>query len=356
MDVKGMAPRYAYTDNSYGIKLNDYLNVKQEFKRENNVKFTLPKRDTYYSTDKFIQVPLTYNSTDMFNGFYLAHNNVVKPIEPIHKISDIESCNQVDFRSCEWIKLGEYNGVTIEIKGNKNGQDLDTNMVIPDELSAKPGQPATEFEKRVSEMCKKLSDSQREEIDNITGAFEEFCKVAGDEKDISAIDGRHHKDLILGLEKMGVDLSKPFAINGEEFYLRNDTGKIDYYNVKKYVIREDGRVEIQDARNDNPSDVWKELAEKFNVQNASFDDIKDISMQLYNAGQINGFECAMLAFDPSESPQSIKPNLFLTQADTNGKRDWISEYEARSAQNLEMGNLQSYKNNQRTLEILKKLL
>ena len=356
MDVKGMAPRYAYTDNSYGIKLNDYLSVQQEFKRENNVKFTLPKRDTYYSTDKFIQVPLTYNSTDMFNGFYLAHNNVVKPIEPVHKTSSIESSNQVDFRSGEWIKLGEYNGVTIELKGNKNGQDLNTNLGIPDELSAKPGQPATEFERKVSEMCSRISDSQHEEIANITVAFEEFCKVAADGKDISTIDGQHHKDLILGLEKMGVDLSNPFAINGEEFYLRNDTGKIDYYNVKKYVIREDGRVEIQDARNDNLSDVWKELAEKFNVQNASFDDIKDISMQLYNEGQINGFECAMLTFDPSESPQSIKPNLFLTQADTNGKRDWISEYEARSAQNLKMGNLQSYKNNQRTLEILKKLL
>lgn len=356
MNIKGMAPRYAYTNNSLGIKLRDYLSIQKEFKREYDVKFTLPQRDTYYSTDKFIQAPLTYGSTDMFNGFNLAHNNVVKPIEPVQKTSSIESSNQVDFRSGEWIKLGEYNGVTIELKGNKNGQDLNTNLGIPVELSSKPGQPATEFERKVSEMCSRISDSQDEEIANITAAFEEFCKVAADGKNISAIDDQHHKDLILGLEKMGVDLSKPFAINGEEFYLRNDTGKIDYYNVKKYVIRENGRVEIQDARNDNPSDVWKELAEKFNVQNASFDDIKDISMQLYNAGQITGFECAILNFDPSGSLQPNKSNQFLTPADTNGKRDWISEYEARSAQNLETGNLQSYKNNQRTLEILKKLL
>lgn len=86
MNVKGMAPRYAYTDNSCGVKLNDYLHIRQEYKLEYNVKFTLPKRDTYYSTDRFIQVPLAYSSTDMFNGFHLAHNNVVKPVVPMCRI------------------------------------------------------------------------------------------------------------------------------------------------------------------------------------------------------------------------------------------------------------------------------
>lgn len=66
---------------------------------------------------------------------------------------------------------------------------------------------------------------------------------------IQSIPEDMHKDIKLGLEKIGVDLSKPFAINGEEFYIRGDNGKLDYYNIKKYVKKEDGTIEIQDVGN-----------------------------------------------------------------------------------------------------------
>lgn len=355
MNVKGMNPCYTYTDNHSGIKIDDYINVQQKIRQEHNVKFTLPKRDTYYSTDKFVGVPLTYTSDAAFRGVQLAFNNVVKPVDSIYKTSDIESSNQVDFRSGEWITLGEYNGVTVKLKINGHGF-LDNNLGIPEEFASKPGQPENAFEKKVTEMNRKISDSQHTEIGNIMGAFREFLDVADDKVSISSIDEQHHKNLILGLEKMGVDLSKPFAINGEEFYLRNDTGKIDYYNVKKYVIREDGHVEIRDARDANPSDIWKKLAEKYDVRNASFDEIKEISRQLYNEGQITGFECAMLTFDPSESPQALNSNIFLTQVDADDRRDWIAEYETRLSRDMGVGDQQSYKINQRTLEILKSLL
>ncbi|WP_237738246.1 hypothetical protein [Caldicellulosiruptor sp. F32] len=64
----------------------------------------------------------------------------------------------------------------------------------------------------------------------------------------------------------------------------------------------------------------------------------------------------ILTFDPSESPQRIKPNIFLTQPDRDGRMDWIAEYEARVNRDLKIGNTTGYLNNMCILNILKQLL
>ncbi len=340
MSIQGMPPRYAYTDNNYGVKLQDCIQLRNEYKNKYNAKFTIPKKDTYYSTDKFIGLSL--------------YNNIAKPSMAQNKTSTIDKDNQVDFRSGEWITLGEYNGVTVKMR-QKNGF-IGTNLSVPAELASKPGERINEYERKVGEMIEKISDSQHKEISNILRAFGEFSRVASDESAIQNINIERHKHLIAGLGKMGVDLSKPFAINGEEFYLRNDTKTIDYYNKKQFVMRSDGKVEVHNASDDDTSDIWSELSRKYDIRSASFDEMCEISSSLYEAGQITLFEHALFIFDPSKSPMTPDLDICLTPAGPDGKRDWISEYEARAAQDFSMGNMQSYKHMQKALDILRKLV
>ncbi|SNX53882.1 hypothetical protein SAMN05660242_1495 [Thermoanaerobacterium sp. RBIITD] len=133
------------------------------------------------------------------------------------------------------------------------------------------------------------------------------------------------------------------------------------YNIEN--AKYDKRQEISNTfvlrnndKSNNCSDVWEKLSEKFNISNASFNDIKYVSSELYKAGQISLLDHGILTFDPSESPQRIKPNIFLTQSDSNARMDWIAEYEARANKDLNIGNTTGYLNNKRILNILKQLL
>lgn len=78
------------------------------------------------------------------------------------------------------------------------------------------------------------------------------------------------------------------------------------------------------------SNIWEELAKEHNIRNASFEELHDIAFKLYDTGEISFFDLGVLIFDPSKSPQKVRPNLFLTKANPDGKRDWIAEYEARA--------------------------
>lgn len=133
------------------------------------------------------------------------------------------------------------------------------------------------------------------------------------------------------------------------------------YNIEN--AKYDKRQEISNTfvlrnndKSNNCSDVWEKLSEKFNIGNASFNDIKYVSSELYKAGQISLLDHGILTFDPSESPQRIKPNIFLTQSDSNARMDWIAEYEARANRDLNIGNTTGYLNNKRILNILKQIL
>ncbi|AOT72897.1 hypothetical protein [Geosporobacter ferrireducens] len=125
-------------------------------------------------------------------------------------------------------------------------------------------------------------------------------------------------------------------------------------NVKEFSLTEDEKTKKQP---DNMNrDAWKELAEKYNIRNASFDELSEISTTLYQSGEISLFEHALLTFDPSKSLQSIKPNLCLTKANSEEKRDWITEYTTRAERDLKMGNMKGYTNNKQIQKILEHLI
>jgi hypothetical protein len=104
------------------------------------------------------------------------------------------------------------------------------------------------------------------------------------------------------------------------------------------------------------SNIWEELAKEYDIRNASFQELCDISFKLYEAGEISFFDLGVLIFDPSKSPQKVRPNIFLTKASTGGRRDWIAEYEARANMDFKIGNTLGYKNNRRILDILRRLV
>ncbi|ADL08772.1 hypothetical protein [Thermosediminibacter oceani] len=103
------------------------------------------------------------------------------------------------------------------------------------------------------------------------------------------------------------------------------------------------------------SNIWEELAKEYDIRNASFEELHDIAFKLYDTGEISFFDLGVLIFDPSKSPQKVRPNIFLTKANPDGKRDWIAEYEARANMDLKIGNMLGYKSNRRILDILRRL-
>lgn len=124
-------------------------------------------------------------------------------------------------------------------------------------------------------------------------------------------------------------------------------------NVNQLNLAEEIKKKAQETSNN--SDVWGKLSKEYDIHNASFDELCDMSTRLYQAGQITLFDHAMLTFDPSKSPQPVKPNLCLTEAKVDGKRDWITEYEARAARDLQMGNMTGYGVNENIVGILDRL-
>ncbi len=141
--------------------------------------------------------------------------------------------------------------------------------------------------------------------------------------------------------------STPITNNGTNIKLEksNDVNSFASIEEKKnaeYVV------------NENP-EIWEELREEYDVRNSSFDELCDMSMRLYLAGQITLFEHAVLIFDPSKFSQPAGFNFCLTEANTEGKRDWIAEYEARAARDFKLGNMLGYKVKKNILGILERL-
>ena len=136
-------------------------------------------------------------------------------------------------------------------------------------------------------------------------------------------------------------------------YLGTNVALNQKNNVESTASTEEKK-DMEHITNGN-SKIWEALGKEYDIRNSSFDELCDMSKRLYEAGQISLFDHATLTFDSSKSPQPIKPNLFLTEANANGKRDWIAEYEKRAARDLNMGNMMGYRVNKNILAILNRL-
>ncbi|MEK5038493.1 hypothetical protein [Sporosarcina sp. FSL K6-3457] len=112
------------------------------------------------------------------------------------------------------------------------------------------------------------------------------------------------------------------------------------------------------------STVYEELSGKYDVRNATFDEIVAISNTLYEAGEISLKEHALITFDYERATNYLKRNapgvpanfnMYETAANGIGQRDWIAEFGARASSNFKYGNLVGYQTNSKVLAILQKL-
>jgi hypothetical protein len=101
-----------------------------------------------------------------------------------------------------------------------------------------------------------------------------------------------------------------------------------------------------------PESIWRKMASKYDVRSITIEETANLSQELYNAGEISLRDHAILSFDPDRIPHGTG---FLTQADSTGHRDLISEYETRIDMDKKMGNSLNLVNNERVLEYLERL-
>lgn len=122
-------------------------------------------------------------------------------------------------------------------------------------------------------------------------------------------------------------------------------------------------IETEQKPLNGSSHVWETLARKYNVRNMTFKDIVAIANSLYEANEISLKEVATMTFDYEKATEyirqavSVSPNynLFETNANMDGSRDWIKEFEARANKNFRLGNLLGFDSNMKIVSILKKI-
>ena len=134
----------------------------------------------------------------------------------------------------------------------------------------------------------------------------------------------------------------------------------------------DSKAEVNPTKAEPTSNVYEELTKKYNVRNATFDEIVQIANALYEAGEISGKEVSMMTFDSERAKRDLIHNaghilrangmqispdfsLYETSANEFGQRDWIAEFEARASKSFKYGDLISYQNNTKIVSVLQKI-
>lgn len=122
---------------------------------------------------------------------------------------------------------------------------------------------------------------------------------------------------------------------------------------------------IAEKHEENPPINYEELAQQYDVRNATFEEIKEISNALYQAGEISMKEHMILTFDFGRATADIRRNapgyvstdfdMYKTPANENGQRDWIAEIKARAADHFKYGNIIGYETNSKILAVLQKM-
>ncbi|WP_431026987.1 hypothetical protein [Lysinibacillus sp. LZ02] len=135
---------------------------------------------------------------------------------------------------------------------------------------------------------------------------------------------------------------------------------IDFKEVAATTNLKENKIE-----NESNEDIYEELSSKYDVRNATFEQIVDISHALYEAGELSLGEVAILTFDYGRATQSIKEvakgsaspsfDMYETKANAMGQRDWIAEFEARATKDIQYGNLIGHSHKKKILHILQQL-
>ena len=111
--------------------------------------------------------------------------------------------------------------------------------------------------------------------------------------------------------------------------------------------------EVSQTNKTEPDSIWRKIASKYDVRSITPEETTKLSRELYEAGEISFLDHVILSFPPIRLPEGTS---LLTQEDSTGHIDLISEYEARIGMNRKMGDSQSIANHERILGYLERLV
>lgn len=119
---------------------------------------------------------------------------------------------------------------------------------------------------------------------------------------------------------------------------------------KEAVEKDKGAEGLRDLK-----DIWKELGGKHNVKDMTLESMQTISLTLYNNDKITIHEHTVMTFSLNKDAGEGNGNPFLTEANDEGKRDWIAEFKARLEEHRANSDEQAAEMDQRILTILERL-
>ncbi|MBS4539567.1 hypothetical protein GOQ27_13920 [Clostridium sp. D2Q-11] len=135
--------------------------------------------------------------------------------------------------------------------------------------------------------------------------------------------------------------------NLNSYYLKPNTTKIvdnnDNFEVKN----------ISHLETDKNDDIWKRLGEKYDVTNATFEEICEIGKELYKAKEITLLELGHLTLDLSRLP-GVKENSFIYQF-YKGRKNWIEAFKDRAKNQLSFGNMSAYHDFMKCAQYLRRI-
>ncbi|MBE1554694.1 hypothetical protein [Sporosarcina limicola] len=150
------------------------------------------------------------------------------------------------------------------------------------------------------------------------------------------------------------------------FYSKKTNVQSESTNKSVFIVDETvENVQNSSSIKKDSSNLYKELSSRYDIRNATFEEVLEISSALYEAGEITSTEHGLMIFDYERATNYLKRNapgvsssfnMYETPADSNGRRDWIAEFGARASKSLKYGNLIGHQSNQKVLDIFEKLL
>ncbi|MBM7542796.1 hypothetical protein [Amphibacillus cookii] len=135
-------------------------------------------------------------------------------------------------------------------------------------------------------------------------------------------------------------------------------------DAEKQFTKEINEKKTDPSTAENSPNIWAELAQKYDVTHATFDDLTEMSTLLYKSGEISLKEHAILTFDFDRGVESIQMKtvgvpinfkMHTTRADSAGNRNWIEEFQGRSDRAFNHGNLIGHHAYQGVISILQRL-
>ncbi|WP_427339423.1 hypothetical protein [Caloranaerobacter sp. DY30410] len=132
---------------------------------------------------------------------------------------------------------------------------------------------------------------------------------------------------------------------------------INYYYTKNVNDKSLYKSKIRANRacvSANTNNIWDELRKKYDITNATFDEVKKIAKKLYKAGEISLLELSIICLDPSKIP-ALRRDRLLCAPREGGRHNWIKVFRDIADRCLSNNLIDAYKTNIKIVEIFEKL-